>query len=73
MAARKRCEKRGHRFKDYSSGEIPYWFCSRFFCDASIVAPWVDAETARKLEAGIPPSLRVVRDDDEEGGKRDRG
>ena len=55
---RRKCRERGHRFGGIEGVLIPYEFCTRWFCRASRVAPWVPPEFAVELRKGIPEDRR---------------
>lgn len=40
-ARRRACRRKGHRFAEIEGVNLPVIFCRRWFCKASIPAPWV--------------------------------
>jgi len=37
---RRKCLRDGHKFKRVAGVALPFVFCSRWFCDASLGEPW---------------------------------
>lgn len=55
---RKKCLKKGHKFKEFEGLMLPYVFCARWRCRASAVSHWADPITAVNLHNAIPRARR---------------
>lgn len=54
MAMRKKCIKKGHKFKEIVGVPLPTVYCARFRCGATAVSRWVDPSIAASLHNAIP-------------------
>lgn len=58
---RKKCLKKGHKFKEIEGLMLPYVFCSRWRCDASAVSRWAPPAYAAEMHNAIPRINRFPR------------
>ncbi len=55
---RRRCSKHGHRFRGVPGVQLPYEFCTRWFCPGARVADWVSPALAEEFRKAIPEEGR---------------
>jgi len=58
VRTRKRCQLRGHKFRELEGVPLPVLFCRRWRCEAETVAPWVHGELRTALNLIIERHAR---------------
>jgi hypothetical protein len=51
---RKKCLKKGHKFREWEGSMLPFIYCSRWRCHAAAVSRWADSVIAVNLHNAIP-------------------
>jgi hypothetical protein len=55
---RKKCLKKGHKWREFEGTMLPYVFCARWRCHATAVSRWADDVAAVNLHNAIPREKR---------------